>query len=186
VWQLLQFTRDHDGLPLLPLVSVDNNDKPFKVPDAEGRIKLNSFMAALQGVADDELESVIQAAQGLQAEARDRYFRAALIAQVVVRSQRARPESATPAPQEAWEARARYYQTEDEVQAELAALDPYEYLALVEPVKAKLLADYDAAVFARWSTTTWQQTLHALLVRNLCHARLATKNQEGETKENDE
>lgn len=112
---------------------------PYKVPDAEGRIKLYSWVAALAEVADEDLVTVCELAKRLQAESRERYFRAGFLQQAALHLQQQRQQAAE-RQRLALEHQqyAEYQARRESAEAYLQSLSATEYAHLAGPVEDQI------------------------------------------------
>ncbi len=168
IWLLLQSTRDADGLPFLPMLTIDEGREPYKVPTQEGRIKLYSWVTALEGVADADLANLVSQAQQIQAERDERYFNAGLLRLAAKRLTQL--QAAQQMDELAEQMRAiddAYRARQEQVQAYLHSLNEMEYAALAAPIEASLKEQVPADKRVLWLPEAWQATVRQHLIRQL-------------------
>ena len=165
---LLLVSRDTDGLPMLPMQTIQERGQSYKVPDPEGRIKLYSWVTALDGVAEADLAEVCHLAQRLQAEGNERYFRAGLLRLAALRwqqQQAAQQADALAAQQRAEDDAYRARQAE--VEAYLDTLNPAQYQMLAASAEAELKQLVSAEKRMLWLPEVWQTSVRQRVLRRL-------------------
>jgi hypothetical protein len=182
VWLQLQTTRDTDGLQFLPMETIDGGEGgSYRVPDAEGRMKLYGWISALHGVADDQIETVCQLARRIQAEREERYFRPGLLLLAVTRlEQHNSNQSNTTAQRDAEIAahQARYETCRNIAADELRRLqtqDVATYNCLYEEAETALRARVSPEKRRLyWAEDVWRTTVESMLLTRLTEQKFAT------------